>query len=525
MPTATENLRRVSLPRRHPGQARVLAESVGKAARFNVLRCGRRWGKTSLGLDLAIDMALPNESRPGLPVGWVSGSYKLMAETWRDLKRLLKSVILKISEQEHRLELYGGGSIELWSLDRNEDAGRGRKYARLIIDEAGIAPTLRNAWLGALRATLVDYHGDAWFLGTPKEEVPYFSELFRLGELGVPGWASWQLPSTDNPHIDAASEIAEARRSGMPEWMVQREFFGIPNQSDTAVFPRAMIESHKHRHTADPIWRGWIRLRAAYERRSEAALRTGKRDAIEVVRDEAGPWRFWCNPRDVASDWPIAVGVDISWGMGASNSVMAAGNGDTCEMFAEYVCAGVSPEELAEAMACFGIWAAGRGGNQPWVYPERNGPGEKFIAHLKDIEYLNILRERTLPGDIGKGSSENSYGWWSDPGSKRTLIEDYRYALTRDRVVVPSAPALDETLTYRYDKRGNVVSDEDILRMSEADGARAPHGDRVIAPALMYAAIQATPFTQAEDQDPIPGTPAHRMRELELEEAGQEDDE
>lgn len=498
---------------------------IREAKRFNVLRCGRRFGKTTLGLDLAVDMALRNDDHPGMPVGWVSGSYKLLSETWRELKRLLKLVIVKVSEQEHRLELMGGGSIELWSLDGNEDPARGRKYARLIIDEAGIAPTLRNAWLGALRATLVDYKGDAWFLGTPKEEVPYFSDLYRLGEMGVEGWAAWQLPSTDNPHIDAESEIAEARRSGMPEWMVQREFYGIPNQSDTAVFPRAMVESHTKRHAGQPVWRGWIRLRGEYEHRSEAALRTGKREAIEVVRDQAGPWRFWCSPRDVQPDWPICVGVDISWGMGASNSVMAAGNADTCEMFAEFASAGVSPEELAEAAACFGIWAAGRKGELPWVYPERNGPGEKFIHHLKDIDYTNILRERTLPGDIGKGSSENSYGWWSDPGSKRTLIEDYRYALTRDRVIVPSEPALLETLTYRYDKRGHVISDEDILRMSEVDGARAPHGDRVIAPALMYAAIQATPFTTPEDQDPPPGTPAHRMREMELEEAGPEEDE
>ena len=98
----------LKLPALHPAQEKVTQE----AKRFNVLCCGRRWGKTVLGMDRLIHAALE-----GKPVAWFSPTNKLMAETWRALRSTLEPVTRSKSEQEKRLELLGGGSIELWSLD------------------------------------------------------------------------------------------------------------------------------------------------------------------------------------------------------------------------------------------------------------------------------------------------------------------------------------------------------------------------------------------------------------------------
>src|SRR5262245_48420925 len=113
--TNYHNKIRVKLPRLHPAQAKVMQE----AKRFNVVSCGRRWGKTVLGMDRLIRLALQ-----GKPVAWFSPSYKLMADTWRELQHLLKPVTISKNEQEKRLELTSGGSIDLWSLD-SVDSGRG----------------------------------------------------------------------------------------------------------------------------------------------------------------------------------------------------------------------------------------------------------------------------------------------------------------------------------------------------------------------------------------------------------------
>jgi hypothetical protein len=109
---------------------KVLAEK----RRFNVLDCGRRWGKTVLGIDLAAEVALS-----GYPVGWFAPTYKLLSEAWRDLLKVLRPYVIRANATDHRVELVTGGVVEMWSLD-SEDGGRSRKYARVIIDEAAMVP-------------------------------------------------------------------------------------------------------------------------------------------------------------------------------------------------------------------------------------------------------------------------------------------------------------------------------------------------------------------------------------------------
>jgi hypothetical protein len=52
---------RLELPRPHPAQQQVINE----ASRFGVLACGRRWGKSTLGIDRIVGRALQ-----GAPCGW-----------------------------------------------------------------------------------------------------------------------------------------------------------------------------------------------------------------------------------------------------------------------------------------------------------------------------------------------------------------------------------------------------------------------------------------------------------------------
>ena len=107
------------LPEPHQAQQKIIRESK----RFNVVCCGRRWGKTVLGMDRLIHPALQ-----GKPVAWFAPNYRLLSDVWRELQATLDPVIVKVNQQERRLELHGGGVIEMWSLD-SPDSGRGRAYA------------------------------------------------------------------------------------------------------------------------------------------------------------------------------------------------------------------------------------------------------------------------------------------------------------------------------------------------------------------------------------------------------------
>lgn len=206
----------VPIDKPHPGQRQV----IDGAARFNVLECGRRFGKTKLGLYVASQLAAR-----GQPVAWFAPTYKYLPEVWREAERTLKPLEPKIHVQDRRIEIPATGGVwDFWSLDQ-PDAGRGRKYKRVVIDEAGIIRDLEIAWTEAIRPTLADLKGDAWFLGTPKGRN-FFHRLFARGEAGEEGWRSWRLPTTANPYIDPA-EIEAARRD-MPPAAFDQEFMGIP---------------------------------------------------------------------------------------------------------------------------------------------------------------------------------------------------------------------------------------------------------------------------------------------------------
>lgn len=130
-------------------------------------------------------------------------TYKMLMEVWREMVRLTADITENKSEVEKRIELYGGGVIDFWSLDA-PDTIRGRKYRRFILDEAAMVPNLKDTWTKVIRPMLTDLIGDAWFLSTPRGKANYFYDLSRMN-----GWGFFQMPTITNPHISPA-EIAEA---------------------------------------------------------------------------------------------------------------------------------------------------------------------------------------------------------------------------------------------------------------------------------------------------------------------------
>lgn len=224
-PSAQPTTVDVRLHKLHPGQKAI----ADHPARFRVVMCGRRFGKSALGIRLVCDAALK-----GQPVGWFAPSYKLALEAWRELVTRLGPLIDRQSEQDKRLELKTGGVVEVWTLD-SPDPARGRKYALAVIDEAGIAKDLLAVWQAAIRPTLVDLGGRALILGTPKGRRHGFVVLFHRGEAGDdPDWASFRASTLTNPYIPA--EEVEAARKELPPEIFQQEFEGIPTDDGANPF-------------------------------------------------------------------------------------------------------------------------------------------------------------------------------------------------------------------------------------------------------------------------------------------------
>lgn len=203
------------MPPLHPRQREIFASP----ARYRCVSAGRRFGKTLLScLWVAMDRG---SAINGAPVAFFAPTYKLLLDVWSDLERTLKSVIRKANKTEMRMELITGGKIDFWTLE-DPDAGRGRKYRRIVIDEAAHARYLKDAWERAIAPTLTDLQGSALFISTPKGQN-FFYELFRRGgQPAHPDWASFHAPSAANPYLDPA-EIERAR-GDLPALVFAQEY-------------------------------------------------------------------------------------------------------------------------------------------------------------------------------------------------------------------------------------------------------------------------------------------------------------
>jgi hypothetical protein len=205
------------LPKLHPAQKVIMQQ----AKRFNHLRCGRRFGKTTLIQELT-SIALE-----GKRVGVWFPAYKDLAEVWTEVKLLYKPVphevyeyidiIDKKDEQLKQIRLLGGGLIDFWSME-NPDSGQGRKYHRAIVDESAKAQKLYTAWENTIRPTLTDYKGDAFIMSRPKgknaggtaEHPGNGFYLLEEKHKKFLNWAFFHFTTYDNPYMEH-SEIEEAK--------------------------------------------------------------------------------------------------------------------------------------------------------------------------------------------------------------------------------------------------------------------------------------------------------------------------
>lgn len=214
----------LTLPRRLTWQQQVVRE----AKRFNVVCIGRRAGKSTLGIDRCA-----TRETLAYPVGWFSPTYRMLTEIWREANRILTPIVARRSAQDHRLEFVTGGVLEFWSLD-NPDVARGRKYRRVIVDEAAMIPALMDAWNYVLRPTLTDYGGDAYFLSTPKGR----NGFWQMWQWGVDPeqseWSAWQMPSHVNGKIDPAE--FDAMKDTLPEMAYRQEILAEFLENEGSVF-------------------------------------------------------------------------------------------------------------------------------------------------------------------------------------------------------------------------------------------------------------------------------------------------
>lgn len=156
-----------------------------------------------MSIELAIDRLID-----GQMVAYFAPTYKDAYNWWNEIKFFAYNLIESKDEQVKQIRTKTGGVLDVWSMD-DPDSGRGRKYHRVIIDECEKASKFEQAWLRAIRPTLADFQGDAWFMSTPKFGNTYFKKIAK-NNTKFDNWTSWTFTTYDNPHIKP-EEVDEAR--------------------------------------------------------------------------------------------------------------------------------------------------------------------------------------------------------------------------------------------------------------------------------------------------------------------------
>ena len=210
-------MRRILLPQPLCHQVDVLRHR----ARLKVVVCGRRWGKSLLGLIACVEGHGPPDSGyrgalEGAQIWWIAPTYPQGVLIWRDLKKALAGAWVEKREKEMRITLPGGGSVTVKSAD-NPDALRGVGLDGVVLDEAAFMS--EEAWVNGIRPALADRQGWALFLTTPNG-MNWVHSLFETAAASE-DWARWQRPTSDNPIIPP-KELDAARRD-MGELMFAQE--------------------------------------------------------------------------------------------------------------------------------------------------------------------------------------------------------------------------------------------------------------------------------------------------------------
>lgn len=201
----------IQLPQIHAGQREVAKSN----ARFKVLVCGRRWGKTRFGSLFGFKKMLEQQR-----VWWVAPTYQQTNIAWRLVRSLARKVPdIHVSLSDKCL-IYGKGEFWFKSADRPDNL-RGEGLDHCIFDESAYQEEF--VWTEVLRPALADRKGGATFISTPSEERGWFRLLYERGQDPKEvEWESWQKPSHTNPYLDPA-EIEEARKL-LPSIVFRREF-------------------------------------------------------------------------------------------------------------------------------------------------------------------------------------------------------------------------------------------------------------------------------------------------------------
>lgn len=209
-------------------------------ARFKVLACGRRVGKSNFAIKKTLAEGL---SAPvGSAVVYVAPTQAQCRQiAWDAFLEQGREVIKSAHVNSMDITLVTGVKIHLRSAE-NPDTLRGLKLHFAVIDEAAFVKD-DNIWSRIIRPALSDLKGGALLISSPSGRN-WFYDLYKTGKDPLETeWKSFHYTTFDNPTIDP-KEIEAAQKS-LSSFAFKQEFLANFDNSGQEIFKEEWLKKGK----------------------------------------------------------------------------------------------------------------------------------------------------------------------------------------------------------------------------------------------------------------------------------------
>ncbi len=269
----------------HAKQREMIDQIIQGPAKFHIACVGRQFGKSLMGINLALYWAI---NHPNVKVLWISPVYSQSNKVQKEIIQAVEGtdIVKNANFSSNEIELMNGSSILFRSAERYDNI-RGITADFGILDEAAFMKN--DAWQEAIRPVFMVRGRRVLFITTPKGKN-YLYDLFQLGrsqEHEHRRYASYTGTSYDTPYIDI-TEIEDAKKT-LPEKVFQQEYLASFIDGGGEVFEN--LNKNKFQSYSQPQGKVYCGIDLGKQEDATCAIfmdSTGK--VVDIYRNNKTQW-------------------------------------------------------------------------------------------------------------------------------------------------------------------------------------------------------------------------------------------
>lgn len=272
----------------HEKQREMINGILNSKAKYHIACVGRQFGKSLMGINLALYWAINNNNSRIL---WVSPVYSQSTKVQKEIIQAIggSDIVKSANYSSNEIELKNGSVILFRSAERYDNI-RGLTCTYGIIDEAAFCKD--EAWTEAIKPVFLVNGVKILFISTPKGKN-WFHNIFSLGKsTDHPNYKSYTGSSYDTPYIEE-EEIEDAKRT-LPEKVFQQEYLAKFIDGGGEVFQN--LQKNKFTRYSQPQGKVYCGIDLGKQEDSTVATfidATGK--IVDIYRDSKTEWSHMIN--------------------------------------------------------------------------------------------------------------------------------------------------------------------------------------------------------------------------------------